>query len=114
MFNLHSLNNTFFFVLAKDENAIKEEAVRNTLQKLDPNSMVDADDIHAKVNEISEVHKPKTETSTSQRIIDAAKTSIGSLGSSKKEEPKKNPNENDYMKALGREENVFNLNDDFH
>ncbi|XP_028177264.1 uncharacterized protein LOC135086755 [Ostrinia nubilalis] len=105
-----------------DESTIKEEDVRNTLQKLDPNSVMDVDEIHAKLNELSEEvskSKSKTETSTtstSKRIIDVAKSSIGALGTTakKEEEPEKNPNENEYLKALGREENVFNLYDDFH
>lgn len=103
-----------------DENTIKEQDVRNTLGKLDPNSDLDVDEMAGKLNELSQEAsakaQPKTETSTSKRIIDAAKSGIGALQKSNEpEEPPKNTNtENDYLKALGREENVFKLCDDFN
>ncbi|CAG9781854.1 unnamed protein product [Diatraea saccharalis] len=105
----------YFDVSAKviDENAIKEEDVRKTLQKIDPNSLMDVDELAAKLNEISEdMNKAKQESTTGMKIIEAAKSGITALQKPTQEETPST--ENEYLRALNREENVFRLNDDFH
>lgn len=105
----------YFSAKVIDEETIKEEDVRNTLSKLDPNSLMDIDDMAGKLNELAEEKKPKDQalSSTSQKIIDAAKSGIGSIQKPNESEAKEPANSSDdYLRALGREENVFKLVDD--
>ncbi|CAH0401937.1 unnamed protein product [Chilo suppressalis] len=101
-----------------DDNSIKEEDVRKTLQKIDPNSLMDVDELAAKLNEISEDISKATESTTVEKtagkiIIEAAKSGLNALKKPTQQEETPST-ENDFLSALNKEDNVFNLNDDFN
>ncbi|XP_059046305.1 uncharacterized protein LOC131841923 [Achroia grisella] len=97
-----------------DEQAIKEQDVRNTLSKIDPNNMMDVDEIALKLKELSDQSKYKQEETKSQssKVVDAAKASFSVIQKFTKSEDQTEEIMVEYPYI--KEDNVFNLYDDFN
>lgn len=78
-----NLYNVLYLFTAEliDENKLKEEEVRETLEKMDPNNIVNVDEITTKISEIAKQSKATIEElkSRSDEVIAAAKSSSSVL-----------------------------------
>ncbi|XP_053624093.1 uncharacterized protein LOC128683004 isoform X2 [Plodia interpunctella] len=95
-----------------DDNTIKEQEVRRVLKNIDPNNELSIEDMTTKLSDISTVPKPTK--SKGQEALDVAKSSLGVLQkfASNEEKAPEPPNEDEPCPYV-KEDNIFNLCDDF-
>ncbi|XP_060809870.1 uncharacterized protein LOC132904000 [Amyelois transitella] len=95
-----------------DEDKIKEQQVRKALSNIDPNHELSIEDMASRLNDLPAA-RSKTKSKT-QEAVDVAKSSLSVLqkftGNKDEKKERKEEEPHPYLK----EDNIFNLYDDFH